>query len=109
MILFKFRETNNMSEVLKGSSATAFRWVFEVNSYRFGLGAGFQHQFKSIDDGKWYPSGCYYQANLTSLFALGSEHHWHDGTHCTFSFGFLHLARGGHECPKVFSEGTSVL
>jgi hypothetical protein len=41
---------------------------------------------------------------FTSTFALGSQHTYYDGPHCSFSLGWLHISWEGHlltgDCAK---------
>lgn len=62
------------------------RWTFDVS----WLSVGFEREvfFKGYG---WVDGGGYYVVNLTGYFSLGLKSLWHDGTHNSFSLGFLHF------------------
>ena len=92
MILFSFKEE---PETRKGMPCTAFRWTFQINSWKTGVSAGFVHQHKRDD--KWYSSHTsVYEVSLTTSFRLGTCHVYYDGPHCCLDVGFLHFMWGGN-------------
>lgn len=59
----------------------SWEWVLTVTWTSIDLSL----HYRMRDDAEFRPSmGGYYNATLTSHFALGGEHFWYDGPHCCF-------------------------
>ena len=107
MIVFSFKEE---PETRENYPCLAFRWTFQVGFWH----VGFVHQAKSKESGKWNDSHTRaYEIHLVKRFALGMEHFYYDGPHCSFCLGWLHFCWGGNlftgQCNKCEGDrgGTS--
>jgi hypothetical protein len=89
MILWKFKE--HLETRGEEMPCRAFRWVLEIGHFYFGLVA--QHQFRGSSE--WHDSHVHmYQVCITKHWALGLQHVYYDGMHCSFSIGPIHFNWG---------------
>jgi len=55
-------------------------------------------------DTGWRPAGKYFELSLTSRFHLGEDHMYHDGPHCSFGLGLLHVNWSYRWCEKCWRD-----
>lgn len=53
---------------------------------------------------KWHHGIRYVAVTVNRHFALGAQHLYYDGPHCSWSFGYLHLAWSTGNCRKCQGE-----
>jgi hypothetical protein len=73
----------------------------------FHIGAWFvlRTRWHADDEPEWNDSHVeVFGANVSNRFHLGSEHHYYDGPHCSFSLGWLHFAWFNDTCKKCWGE-----
>lgn len=78
----------------------AWRWIFALGLFYVDL-----HKEVLFEGSEWHPmGGRYYTIGLTRRFHLGGDHIYHDGPHCSFSLGFLHIAWSPDWCTKCMPD-----
>ncbi len=77
----------------------AWRWVIEAD-VKHGPCLMLAQHVLFRDSPDWRPATRYYSIWLNKRFALGMEHIYYDGPHCSFSLGWLHFAWAPASCSK---------
>ena len=99
MILYKFKEKPETRG--EGFPCSAFCDVIKLSLDRGGLEFGLFHQYQHKSDGSWNVSHTDSMAIVINRhWSWGDSHVWHDGPHCVFSVGPLHIhyTRLGWRC-----------
>jgi hypothetical protein len=109
MILWKFKETHEEKAEYDNVGRRGWRWVFEATGWNEGWGIGLQRQviFHDSEKPEWASRCEYFVANVTRHFALGQQHIYYDGPHCSFSIGWLHLNWSYWWCKKCMPDQDS--
>lgn len=84
---------------LKSGPSYPCRWVVALVFDWRNLMLSWHDEFQ-LDASKdtWRHGARYRSVLLSTNFDIGSTHFWHDGSHCSFSIGWLCFAWGFGDC-----------
>jgi hypothetical protein len=110
MILWSGKVDTEKEIAFQDMGRRSWRWVLESDVWRdcerlFGVGIGFAQQYRCERDGdEWARAIHYYEVTVTRHFAIGEEHAYYDGPHCSFSIGWIHFCWSGDWCLKCMPD-----
>ena len=81
----------------------AWRWVVDLDLDGRMPSLSLTQQYQR-DGGEWHVANDYYSLWLGGTVRFGATHFWHDGPHCSWSLGFIHVGKSSGDCAKCSGE-----